>query len=151
MSGMHDGGAPHRCVIRDGSLVLAEDPQSNVICSCRAKLGLCRRLYQPPQGPPAPQRPLVVLVQPRVQSEYACRKLIFLGFEGKQEARLAMCKLSPKMISTASAGGTCGRCRVFRFNYYPPRGALDCDVATPQLKRAENPELTVARSLGVLR
>jgi hypothetical protein len=28
---------------------------------------------------------------------------------------------------------------------------LDCEVATPQLKRAENPELTVARSLGVLR
>jgi len=38
----------------------------------------------------------------------------------------------------------------FRFNNYPPRGALDCEVATPQLKRAENPELAVARSLGVL-
>ena len=28
---------------------------------------------------------------------------------------------------------------------------LDCEVATPQLKRAEDPELFEARSLGVLR
>lgn len=63
---------------QDGSLVLAEAKGGipGAICACRAKLGLCRRLYQPPQGPPAPQRPLVVLgtaVQPRVQSEHAAK------------------------------------------------------------------------------
>ena len=71
----------------DGLLVMAEDPQ--LICSCRAKLGLCRRLYQPPQGPPAPQRPLVAFVQPRMQSEHAVKTQIW-RLKGELDTKMAL-------------------------------------------------------------
>ena len=74
-----------------------------------------------------------------------------MRFQRERETGLALYKLSPKMISTASAGGSRGQCRALFgstiIRLVEP-GTPKREVATPQLKRAENPELMVARSLG---
>jgi hypothetical protein len=92
MNVTHDGGTPHRCVIKAPCAGIWRWQRiPSVICSCRAKLGLCRRLYQPPQGPPAPQRPLVVFVQPRVQSKCAAvENLNYIRFQGEKETVQAL-------------------------------------------------------------
>jgi len=73
----YSGSSPPVCHQYQGSIPLCWQSIPSVICNCRAKLGLCPRLYQPPQGPPAPQRPMVDSVQPRVQCEYAAKILFF--------------------------------------------------------------------------